>query len=183
MFFYVYICVCMHAGTCMYLICSLFKCVCASEELISNVFPVRFQFALFWFNVSGCGQNETKFHATWIDSSAVLHFFSVCPLCHHFLALWIFNWSNAKCRRHFIWFKDRWSCCTKQCFLFSAIWLTSFQVFACVSPHVQDCRTGEVGACKVSMDTWVGSYAAQQEAFLKETTLKNRRCKRLNLDT
>jgi hypothetical protein len=56
-------------------------------------------------------------------------------------------------------------------------------VFACVSPHVQDCRTGEVGACKVSMDTWVGSYAAQQEAFLKETTLKNRRCKRLNLDT
>lgn len=54
--------------------------VAASEELISNVFPVRFQFALFWFNFSGCGQNETKFHATWIDSSTVLHF-SLVVLC------------------------------------------------------------------------------------------------------
>ena len=58
-----------------------------------------------------------------------------------------------------------------------------FQVFACVSQHVQHCRTGEVRACKVSMDTWVGSYAAQQETFMKETILKKRKCKRLNLDT
>lgn len=43
-------------------------------------------------------------------------------------------------------------------------------------PHAQDCRTGKVETCKVSMDSWVDSYGAQKEAFLKETVLKNRKC-------
>ena len=56
------------------------------------------------------------------------------------------------------------------------MWPTLSQVSSVyfLFPHAQDCRTGKVETCKVSMDSWVDSYGAQKEAFLKETVLKNR---------